>query len=487
MIRLVQCAVAGAVVLGATAWVAAASVFQPTGIKIGEVTGASAVVWTRLASVTAPRHGGLQFVDVKRREAEAADPMAQLPPGAALKDMEGSVPGAEGEVRVVWRRLDERSPARSTAWTRTSPAADFTAQIRLTDLAPGVRYAVTVESRDLSGQPGETVEGRFVTPFAADQSAPVRFIITTCHDDERRDDEAGGFRMYGSARQWAPDFFVHTGDFVYLDKPRPYGLTPALARFKWNRTSAWPTVREFYRGVSAYFIKDDHDISRNDSAPGDQFGALTFSEGVRIGAEQLPMPPAPGYRSVRWGRDLEIWLLESREHRNARKGEKVADRTLLGADQKQWLFDSLRRSTATFRVVISGVPIVGPNVDYKSGEGGDSLADDVFRSEGEEVRRRLAAIPNTLVVAGDRHWQYHSIDPETGLNEFGCGPACFGMAAEFVTKVKRTPLHQFLRIDGGFLSGEVRETGTSPPTLTLRHHDVNGEIVYESTFAARPH
>lgn len=486
MTRLLRCVFAAAVLIGSTVWAAGAGVFQPSGIKIGEVTGESAVIWTRLSSVNAPRRGGLQFVEMKRRDAEAADPSVQLPPGATLADMNGAVPGTEGDVRVVWRPLDDSSPVRATAWTSVNKTADFTAQIRLTTLAPGVQYAVTVESRNSSGQPGESIEGRFVTPFNSDQSTPVKFIVTTCHDDERRDDDSGGFKMYASARNWAPDFFVHTGDFVYLDKPHPYGLTPELARFKWNRTSSWPTVREFYRGVSAYFIKDDHDISRNDAAPGEQFGALTFNEGVRIGAEQLPMPPAPGFRSVRWGRNLEVWLLESREHRNARKGEKVVNRTLLGADQKKWLFDSLSRSTATFRVVISGVPIVGPNVDYKSGESGDSLADEVFRTEGEQVRRALAALPNTLVIAGDRHWQYHSVDQETGLNEFGCGPACFGMAAEFVTKVKRAPMHRFLRIDGGFLSGEVRSTDSAQPTLTLRHHGVNGEVVYERSFEARP-
>ena len=478
-------AVFAASLLGAP--LASATVHQATGIKIGEVTAESALVWTRLSREPDARADGAKFIESRRREAEAADPLAQLPAGATLEQMEYAVPGAPGEVRVVWAPVDGTAAERATAWQAVDPVADFTRRIALEGLAAGTRYALRVESRDPAGRAGATVAGTFVTPPSAASVAPVRFVVTTCHDDWRRDDGPNGFKAYDAARAWAPDFFVHTGDFIYLDKPAPFGLTPALARFKWNRTNAWPSVREFYRGVSAYFIKDDHDISRNDSAPGDTFGAVSFRQGVEIMDEQLPMPESPPYRSIRWGRDLEIWLLEGREFRNARKREAVADRTLLGPDQKRWLLESLRRSTAAFRVVISGTPIVGPNVDYKGGDSGDSLADEVFQAEGDEMRRALAALPRTFVIAGDRHWQYHSVDPATGLNEFACGPVCFGMAEEFADKVKRHPMHRFLRIDGGFLGGEVSRNAAGLPVLTFRHHDVHGAILYERAFeAAQP-
>jgi alkaline phosphatase D len=473
----------GSLVLATAMPLLRGAVYQATGIKIGEVTADSAIVWTRLTSVKEPHRDGLKFVEMKRREAEAREPSAQMPAGATLAEMERAVPGARGALRVVWTPAGGKD-SQATPWTDVNPAADFTTQFKLSGLQAGTTYQLRVESRDATGEAGEVLEGGFRTPPAEDQASGVRFIITTCHDDWRRDDREDGFKMYRAAAKWAPEFFVHTGDFVYLDKPMPFALTPEFARFKWNRTSAWPSVREFYRNTSAYFIKDDHDISHNDSAPGDQFGALSFQKGVDIVDEQLPIPDAPSYRSVRWGQHLEVWLLESREYRNARKREAVSERTLLGEEQKKWLFESLKKSTATFRLVISGTPIVGPNVDYKGGDSGDSLADEVFHSEGEEVRRVLASLPNTFVVAGDRHWQYHSVDPKTGLNEFACGPACFGMAQEFVDKVKRSAMHRFLRIDGGFFSGEIARASDGAMRLVVRHHDVNGSIVYEHAFDA---
>jgi alkaline phosphatase D len=469
----------------AAADVAAASVHQATGIKIGEVTGTGAIVWTRLTRHADALADGVPFAEIDTRPAiRDGRAEGQVPAGRRLDEMQHAVPGAAGEVRLHW--APESAPAgagQATPWTTVEPACDFTRQFELAGLEPGRWYRLQVESRDLAGAPGQTVEGRFKTVPAAESVTPVRFIVTTCHDDWRRDNAALGFDMYVAAKRWSPDFFVQTGDFVYLDKAYPFATDAALARFKWNRTSAWPAVREFYRGATSYFLKDDHDVLRNDSHPGMVYGGLTWEQGLAIEREQLPLPRGQPYRTFRWGRDLQIWLLESREFRSREKTIDGPGRTVLGAEQKRWLFETLRASDATFRIVITGTPIVGPNVDYKAGERGDSLADEAFRTEGEEVRRFLAAQPNTVVITGDRHWQYHSVDPETGLHEFGCGPACFGMAEGFVGKVRRSPMHRFLRIDGGFFSGEV-ERRDGRIRLAFRHHDTHGRVLDEHLLAA---
>lgn len=465
------------------------AVYQADGIKIGEVLATEATVWTRLTRQADLNRRGIPFVEVDtRRGIQEGIADGQIPAGVKLEDMQDAVPGAAGQVRVTWSPEPAGVGApvvASTAWTPVDPARDFTHQFHLTGLAPGTWYRLLVESRDPDGVAGAAVEGRFKTMLAPDAVAPVRFIVTTCHDDWRRDNPEMGFDVYAATRAWAPDFFIQTGDFVYLDKYYPFAVNAALARFKWNRVSAWPYVRDFYRGVSAYFMKDDHDILKNDTFPGETYGELTFDQGVAIEQEQLPMPARPPYRSLRWGRDLELWLVEGREYRSPGDTADHPGKTLLGAEQKKWLFETMRASTATFRILISGDAVVGPNVDYKKGEKGDSLSDEAFLTEGNEVRRFLGSLKNAIVVSGDRHWQYHSVDPATGVNEFGCGPLCFGMAEGFVGKVKKSPMHRFLRIDGGFLSGAV-ERGPAGATLTLQYHDVQGKVLYEHTFTATP-
>jgi len=58
------------------------------------------------------------------------------------------------------------------------------------------------------------------------------------------------------------------------------------------------------------------------------------------------------------------------------------------------------------------------------------------------------------VVCVDRHWQYVSVDPKTGLREFSCGPASDNHADGYSEK-KHNDMHRFLRVKGGFLGVQV--------------------------------
>ena len=60
-------------------------------------------------------------------------------------------------------------------------------------------------------------------------------------------------------------------------------------------------------------------------------------------------------------------------------------------------------------------------------------------------------------INGDRHWQYHSVHPETGLHEFGTGAASDPHAGGTPGEDKK--LHRFHRVRGGFLSVAFARTG----------------------------
>ena len=106
-----------------------------------------------------------------------------------------------------------------------------------------------------------------------------------------------------------PDFYVHTGDIEYMDKPTPYALTEALMRFKWNRLFSLPFQRDFFARHTSYFMKDDHDVGFDDSYPGRDYGAVSFERGLEIfDTEQFPVHPKH-YKTIRWGKDLQIWIV----------------------------------------------------------------------------------------------------------------------------------------------------------------------------------
>jgi alkaline phosphatase D len=236
-----------------------------------------------------------------------------------------------------------------------------------------------------------------------------------------------------------------------------------------------PRIVELTSHVPTYWLKDDHDTVNDDSWPGTNLGELTFAEGQRIFRQQTPHGELP-YRTVRWGRDLQIWMTDGRDYRSPNNMPDGPEKSIWGQQQKDWLKRTLRESSATWKVLISPTPIVGPDRPTKN----DNHANSGFRHEGDEMRSWFQAnVPdNFFVVCGDRHWQYHSQHPQTGVNEFSVGPASDAHAGG--TPGFDPAYHRFHRVNGGFLSVQVDTT-----TITMRHHDVLGAVVYEYQRSAK--
>ena len=87
-----------------------------------------------------------------------------------------------------------------------------------------------------------------------------------------------------------------------------------------------------------------------------------------------------------------------------------------------------------------------------------------------------------LVISGDRHYQYVIEDSLTGIREYATGPSTDAHARGWNANDIR-PEHRYLNIVGGFLSATA-ERLEGRPTLTLRHHDVDGLILNEDIHVA---
>ena len=465
---------------------AAAGPFLANGSRNSWADQTSIVIWTRTTRNPELLADGQPFVSLSSKEArqltKEQDPdallMPQLPAGATLDEMFGACPGAAGRVRLSYYPEHQRKKMRHTAWVTTQAESDFTAQWKLEDLDPGKRYLTVIEAQTPGGEPSAVALGAFQTAPVATAAEPLTFCITTCHDFIRRDDGLQGHKIYTAMPSLAPAFVVHAGDIEYYDKPDPWALTKDLMRFKWGRLFALPANRRFYSTTSSYFIKDDHDTLANDCWPGQRYGAVTFEEGVQLFNEEQFPSRAPRYATIRWGRDLQLWVLEGRDYRSPHTMPDGPEKTILGAEQKAWLARTLAASDAAFKLVVSPTPVVGPDRDNKK----DNHANAIFAWEGRELREMLAGIPGVLVCCGDRHWQYASVDEQTGLWEFGCGPGSAEHELGWKEGDER-PEHRFLRVAGGFLSGEVAYPGgRGKPVLTLRHRTVTGEPLNKFVF-----
>ncbi|MCH6258489.1 alkaline phosphatase D family protein [Puniceicoccaceae bacterium K14] len=363
------------------------------GIKIGEVYQDRATVWARLTSV------------------KAGDSLTYEDPA----------PGEGGDAVVLYRENGVRS-----RWIRSETRSalkenDHVVQFDLVGLKPGTEYELKVNVFSKNGRISASAKGHFCTAFAAEKAETVRGVVVTCQGIGTIDDAKLGHKAYADMLKLNPNFFVHTGDIVYYDKDyeniHPLSKTVEQARERWNRMFSFRWNKDFHSKVSSYFLKDDHDTLKNDSYPGQTYGELSFERGLEIFNEQTPQGDLP-YRTIRWGQDLQIWLLEGRDFRSPNGAPDEPKKTMLGFEQKAWLKRTIKESGATFKLVISPSPIVGPDKAGKK----DNLSNDVFKTEGEEIREFLSQQEDLFVVCGDRHWQYASKDAETGLLEFGCGP-----------------------------------------------------------------
>jgi len=416
------------------------------GMKIGEVTQTAAMVWTRLTGT---------------RACERTD---------------FTIPGCNGRVRLRYGRKEDGSGSFETEWIDVDPKRDHTHAFELSGLDPGTEYSVEVQAGPGRGDRiTSTLTGSFRTAPASDDTDKVLFTVVTGQNFHHRDHDTNGHMIYPSMLALDPDFFVHTGDIVYYDKPDPKAQNIGQARAHWHRMYSLPYQRSFHSRVGAYFIKDDHDAWCNDCWPGMKnkgMGEFTFEQGKAVFLEQVPMR-GKTYRTVRWGKDLQIWLVEGRDYRTPNSMPDGWDKTIWGKEQVAWFMESVNRSDATFRVLITPTPVVGPDRKNKN----DNHANAGFEREGSLLRRFMASQKNMVVVCGDRHWQYVSEDPDTSLMEFSCGPASDCHAGGWDAADKR-PMHRYLRVKGGFLSGTV-ERVNGEPELCIRHHAVDGTVHHE--------
>lgn len=252
-----------------------------SGVKVGEVTDRSAIVWTRLTQSQGRSQGP--------RVEGAAKGDAPEPLPAPVDRLEGACPGAPGSIRVRYAVAGEKPMFLETAWETAEAKNDFVRLFFLKSLEPATRYVYEIETADPDGTRHGTLTGTFRTAPRADAESDVRMAFINCqkfHTRERED----GFHVYEHIQKSDPEFVVFTGDNVYYDSDQPRAVTAEIARYHWQRSYSLPRHANLLRSCGSYWIKDDHDTHSDDVFPGRAksiMGKFTFDEGLGIYRQQV--------------------------------------------------------------------------------------------------------------------------------------------------------------------------------------------------------
>ncbi len=331
------------------------------------------------------------------------------------------------------------------------PETDLTAKWVLSELRAGTLHRYRIERTD---RQGKAATGQFESPPSAHtpQAVTVAWGADVAGQNICRHPQEG-FPIFAAIKKSAPNIFIGAGDMIYADGhcrainrygdpqvPGPRRKAANLDGFRehWRYVRNDPGLRDLLSTTAYLPVWDDHEVVNNFGPLHDTRDRPPYAANVHL----LPLglaaffeynpvvaptnTPNRLYRKLRWGRHLELFLLDTRQYRdhNYSVDSKEKPKTMLGHAQLAWLKDGLTMSDATWKVVVSTVPLSVPTA-FTPGRQPDAWANG-DRSGGFEWELRdivehahRTGVRNFLWLTGDVHmgavFRYRPIEDDPGF------------------------------------------------------------------------
>ena len=362
---------------------------------------------------------------------------------------------------VLWTRLAPEPlagggmPAQAVevGWEVAADPAFRTVVQRGTALAlPGLGHSVHVEPKGL--EPAREYWFRFhcgreVSPVGRTRTAPaagapvnqLRFAVCGCSHYE-----TGYFTAYGHIAAQAFDFILHTGDYIYEDRAdggktagrvrQHHGdeiFTLVDYRNRYAQYKLDPHLRAAHHSAPFVVSWDDHEADNDYAGDADEHDTppavflLRRAAAYQAYYEHMPLrraaiPRGPDlrlYRRLQFGSLIDLRVLDTRQYRSDQGcGGGLAtncaaaldpSRTMLGATQERWLFESLTDSSATWNMLGQQVPTFARDMRSATPDGRFAMDKwDGYAPARQRLYQRLveAQTANPVVLSGDVHLHY---------------------------------------------------------------------------------
>ena len=336
-----------------------------------------------------------------------------------------------GDIGVRWEIADDemfRQILRSG--TAVAPAAlAHSVHVEVAGLAPQRWYWYRFTVGDAVSPPGRA------RTMPAPESMPprLRFAFASCQHYE-----TGFYTAYEHMAAEHPDLVFHLGDYIYEGAAQPRvrahrgGELASLDDYR-NRYALYRTDPDLQRAHAAcpwVVTWDDHEVDNNYAAavsedPGigrDAFlerraaAYQAYYEHMPLRSAQIPSGPSMRlYRGLSYGRLARFAVLDTRQYRTDQPcGDKTklpcaaaADpaATLLGEDQRRWLYAALGASPAVWNVMPQQVMMA--QVDRLAGDEVGYSMDQWpgYSASRDRLLRHLAEsrVRNPVILTGDIH------------------------------------------------------------------------------------
>jgi len=492
------------------------------------------IAWAPLSADSLSVHLG-QGILAGEVRADGAILQARLTVDFKLTEWE--LAGAEGWGRFEYSKYPNFHDSKFSHWEKALEERDFILKAFLEGLDPDTVYYYRIHYGETRMNAVPSYAASFRTHPGEAISAPLSLAFVTCINHYkyyfglpgRRNRGGGLIEAYTGAdkdlgypglkalKNASPDYVFFNGDTVYYDGPSyRYDLPrqtsasaesrPAIQgepaknqkdiRRRYHIEFNQPRFHSLWAKVGTYWTKDDHDFRTNDSDPhmetdiSTELGIYSFKEQLPVA--RLDDPRAKTYRTHRVSKDLQIWIVEGRDYRSPNTMPDGPEKSLWGVEQREWLKRTLVESDATYKVLVSPTPMVGPEDGYKND---NHCVRAGFRHEGDAFFAWLkgeSGIPTNrfFIICGDRHWQYHSIHA-SGYHEFSSGalddssgrvgpvPGDKDSTDPDATVTQLYAQKSREEVSGGFLSLDLVPSRGGQAMVKLRFSDENGVSLYD--------
>ncbi|NYI06214.1 alkaline phosphatase D family protein [Allostreptomyces psammosilenae] len=428
----------------------------------------------------------------------------RLAPDPYRADGTGGMP--DRPVRVEWEvAADERfhRVVRRGAVTAT-PELGHSVHVEVSGLRPATEYHYRFRARGEISPVGRT---RTAPAVWADPRS-LTFAFASCQAWED-----GHYTAYAHMAREDLDFVVHLGDYIYeyactgAKRGTPVGEqfgTETMTLDRYRLQYALYKSDENLQAAHAAFpwihTMDDHEVENNwaaglsqaDSEPDQDPAVFLQRRAAAFQAmyENLPlrraqMPDGPDmrlHRRLSYGGLADITMIDTRQYRDDQPcgdGSDVGcvdrldpDRTLLGAEQREWLLQGFSRSRARWQVLGNQAPM--GETDQDAGPDKRLFMDpwDGYVAERDRVLAGAVdrGVRNLVVITGDRHQNYawdlkrdfEDPDSPTVASEFvGTSISSGGDGADMTAEGERflaaNPHMKFFNAQRGYVRCTVTE------------------------------
>ena len=304
---------------------------------------------------------------------------------------------------------------------RVTPSGAGFVRAIVTGLRPNKQHLYAFLVGPASAPTGRSSVGRVQTAIAADSLVPIVFGGTSCTNQNARP-----YPVHQAASADNLDFFIHAGDHIYAD----YGdnaVTLPEYRAKYSASWAASGMRALHGATGQYLTWDDHEVFNNwnpETTSRARVAAARAAFFEHRATRRNTTDPDRIWRSFRWGRTAEVFILDCRGERrpSTRSGDPSRSSVYISRAQMDWLKSGLRSSPCVFKFIVNSVPIVD-----RAGGDGDNW--NGYASQRREILNHIAnnRLRGVVWLSGDVHFggvcQVEDTGPWSGIWEVIMGPA----------------------------------------------------------------